>query len=488
MIAAYLINPTRTHNNLESLVLEYLGQKKREYTEMLRNVTKKDKTLLDIEIGELVNYACSDSDSALRLRNKLFPMINLYQLDNVFYQIELPLINILAEMEMTGVKIDTVKLQSLSVLLDDSMKKLEENIYHLAGHTFNINSPPQLGKVLFEEQGLSTVKKTVGGKNSTDEEVLSALAEIHPLPAEILKYRTFSKLKGTYIDALPELILKKTGRIHTSFNQTITATGRLSSSDPNLQNIPVRDEIGKEIRKAFIADKGNVIISADYSQIELRILAHYCMDEHMLKAFKENLDIHAYTASLIFKINEKNITEEMRRKAKSVNFGIIYGLQSFGLSKQIGVSVGEAREFIKKYFETFPGVKSFVDNVLLEVKETGEVRTLSGRYRKFPELHGKEIKHDYLNASQRMALNTKLQGSAADIIKIAMINLGKHLSIKKYDAKLILQIHDELVLEVPYDEADKLKIELKKIMEKAFMLNVPLVADVGIGSSWGEAH
>ncbi len=488
MIAAYLLNPVRTHNNLESLVYEYLGQKKVEYTEMLKNIAKKDKTLLDIEIADLVHYACADADSALRLSNKLSPLISTNKLDYVFHDIEIPLINVLAEMEMAGVKIDTVKLKELSVLLDGSMKKLEENIYRLAGHEFNINSPPQLGKVLFEEIGLGTVKKTTGGKSSTDEEVLSYLAAVHPLPAEILKYRTFSKLKGTYIDALPELILGKTGRIHTSFNQTITATGRLSSSDPNLQNIPVRDEIGKEIRKAFIADQGNVIISADYSQIELRLLAHYCMDEQMLKAFKDNLDIHTHTASLIFGIDEKHVTEEMRRKAKSVNFGIIYGLQSYGLSKQIGVPLSEAREFIGNYFKTFPGVKNFVENILLEAKETGEVRTLSGRYRRFPELVGKEIKKDYLNASQRMALNTKLQGGAADVIKIAMINLGEYLRSNKSEARLILQIHDELVIEAPEKEALNLKVALKGIMEKAYVLNVPLIAEVGIGKNWGDAH
>ncbi len=488
MIAAYLINPSRTHNNLESLVLEYLGFKKVEYNEVLRDVTKKDKTLLDVAIEELVNYACSDSDAALRLKNILEPMISKFSLDNVFYRIEIPLITVLAEMEITGVKIDTEILKDLSVKLQDLMNNLEINIYHMAGHKFNINSPPQLSKVLFEELGLEAVKKTEGGKSSTDEEVLTSLAYIHPLPAEILQYRTYSKLKGTYIDSLPLLIVKRTGRIHTSFNQTITATGRLSSSDPNLQNIPVRDQVGKEIRKAFIAEKGRVLISADYSQIELRVLAHFCKDENMLRAFNEHLDIHRHTASLIFGVSEQDVTEEMRRKAKSVNFGIIYGLQAYGLSKQIGISMAEARKFIKDYFISFPAVKSFVDQVLLDVKETGEVRTLSGRYRKFPDLYGREIKHDFLNSSQRMALNTKMQGSAADIIKIAMIELQKYLSDRKLEARLILQIHDELVIEAEESKANSLKNVLKEVMEKAYKLEVPLVADVGIGVNWGEAH
>ncbi len=488
MIAAYLINPTRTHNNLESLVFEYLGFKKKQYKDVLKDVVKRDKTLLDVPIENLVQYACSDSDSTLRLKNILKPLIETLSLDNVFYRIEIPLLSVLAEMEITGVKIDTEILKGLSVKLQDLMKTVESNIYHLAGHKFNINSPPQLSKVLFEELGLGTVKKTIGGKASTDEEVLTLLAAIHPLPAEILLYRTYSKLKGTYLDALPLLILERTGRIHTSFNQTITATGRLSSSDPNLQNIPVRDQIGKEIRKAFIADKGRVLISADYSQIELRVLAHFCRDENMLKAFKEHLDIHRHTASLIFNVDEKDVTEEMRRKAKSVNFGIIYGLQAYGLSKQIGIPLTEARDFIKDYFKNFPGVKAFVDRVLLEAKETGEVRTLSGRYRKFPDLLGKDFKQSFLNSSQRMALNTKMQGSAADIIKIAMIELQKFLSAQKSNARLILQIHDELVLEADEAEADNLKYKLKQIMESAYKLEVPLVADVGVGVNWGEAH
>ena len=345
MIAAYLLNPSRARNNLESLVLEYLCFKKKEYSEVLKDVPKKGKTLLDVPIENLVAYACSDSDASLRLRNTLGPMIHGHGLDDVFYGIEIPLINVLAEMEITGVMVDTLILKELSVKLDDLMRTLESGIYRLAGHEFNISSPPQLSKVLFDEIGLAAVKKTTGGKSSTDEEVLTSLAYIHPLPAEILQYRTYSKLKGTYIDALPLLILPRTGRIHTSFNQTIAATGRLSSSDPNLQNIPVRDQIGREIRKAFIAGKGRVLISADYSQIELRVLAHFCKDENMLKAFKERLDIHRHTASLIFGVPEDEVTEEMRRKAKSVNFGIIYGLQAYGLSKQIGIPHGRSKGF-----------------------------------------------------------------------------------------------------------------------------------------------
>jgi len=489
MVAAYLINPTRTHNNLESLVLEYLGIKKKEYSEVLKNIDKKGKTLLDAPINDVVEYACGDADSALRLKNILFQLIRDFKLEKVFYELEMPLIPVLAEMEMNGVHIDIEHLKALSGELTKELKRLEERIYHLAGKSFNINSQQQLAKILFEDLGLEIIKKTEGGKPSTDEEVLNTLALIHPLPAEILQYRTYAKLKNTYVDALPELILQRTGRIHTSFNQTITATGRLSSSDPNLQNIPVRDEIGKKIREAFSAENGNLIISADYSQIELRILAHFCGDENMINAFKNNMDIHRHTASLIFNVKENDVTEEMRRRAKAVNFGIIYGLQAFGLSRQMGIPVGEAKEFIQSYFSNFPGVKCFIDRVLQEARETGEVRTLYGRYRKFPDLKGREFKDsDHLNPSQRMAINTKIQGSAADIIKVAMIRLQEYIEKTNSKSKLILQIHDELVLECPEEEVERIKKSVKEIMENAYPLNIPTTVDIGAGKNWAEAH
>jgi DNA polymerase-1 len=489
MIAAYLLNPTRTHNNLESLLSEYVGFQKKPYREVLKNVLKKDKTLLDIPIEEVVEYAAGDSDAALRLTHHLEPLIKSHRLQSVFSEIEMPLLTVLAVMERNGVKIDTKRLEELSLELEKLLGTAQKKIYHLAGRNFNINSPVQLSQLLFEELGLEPVKKTEGGKNSTDEEVLSILANTHPLPAEILNFRTYSKLKGTYVDALPELILGKTGRIHTSFNQTITATGRLSSSDPNLQNIPVRDEVGQKIREAFIAEDGCSLISADYSQIELRILAHFCGDENMKQAFNENLDIHRHTAAQIFKIKENEVTDEMRRRAKSVNFGILYGLSPYGLSRQIGISMTEAKLFIESYFQSFPRVKGFVDRVLQEAKDTGEVRTLSGRYRRFPELMGKEIKDSgHLSASQRMALNTKIQGTAADIIKMAMIKLQDYLDENNLKTRLILQIHDELVLESPDEEAVSMQKALKDTMEGAFLLDVPLTVEVGSGKNWSEAH
>jgi DNA polymerase I len=489
MLAAYLLNPTRTHNNLESLIQEYLGLSKKDYKEVMKNVVKKDKTLLDVPIEEVVTYACGDSDGTLRLYHKLEPMIKERKLEDVFYRIEIPLVSVLAVMEENGVKIDTDRLSAFSKELDETMVKTEEKIYEIAGKKFNINSPVQLSKILFEDMGLDPVKKTEGGKYSTDEEVLSILAVSHSLPDEILKYRTYSKLKGTYADALPELVSQKTGRIHTSFNQTVTATGRLSSSDPNLQNIPVRDEIGQKIREAFVAEKGNILISADYSQIELRVLAHFCRDEAMVHAFSENLDIHRHTASIIFNVPEDSVTDDMRRRAKTVNFGIIYGQQAYGLSRQLGITMTEAKLFIQSYFENFPKVKVFVEKALIEAKDTGEVRTISGRYRKFPDLLGKEIKDvNHMSTSQRMALNAKLQGTAADIIKVAMVRIQDYIEVNEMKSRLILQIHDELVVESPLNESEIMKKALKDIMENAWKLTVPLTVEVGTGHSWREAH
>ncbi len=487
MIAAYLINPTRTHNNLESLILEYLNLKKDTYTETLKKSNKgKENTLLDIDIDKLVKYACGDADAALRLYEKLKPILEKEKLEKVFYDIEIPLIRVLAKIEKNGVKIDRNLMEQMSREVQKELEKLEDSIFEMAGEKFNIQSSIQLAKILFEKLGLEPVKFTEKGKPSTDEEVLATLAVEHDLPREILKFRTFAKLKNTYLDSLPELINPKTNRVHTSFNQTVTATGRLSSSEPNLQNIPIRDEIGRKVRMGFVPEEGNILISADYSQIELRVLAHFSQDEALIEAFKSGKDIHRHTASIIFKCSEEEVTEEMRRRAKSVNFGIIYGLQAFGLSKQLGIPVNEAKNFIESYFESFPKVKNFVREVIEEVKETGEVRTLYGRRRAFPDLYKKSIQDNlYLSASQRMALNTKIQGTAADIIKIAMIELDKKLP---EDAKIILQIHDELLIECPENIFEEVKKLVKVVMESSCNLNVPLTVDIGYGKNWSEAH
>ncbi|URA09335.1 DNA polymerase I [Thermospira aquatica] len=485
MMAAYLLSPTRTHFNLENLCREYLGYDKMHYEDMFEG---KNQDILTVSREKLVHYAGSDVDAALRLFHVFSPEIEKMGLQRVFYEIELPLIPVLARMEYRGIGIDETHFQQLSRTFREQMDQLQVQIYHLAGHEFNIQSSQQLAKVLFEELKLPPVKKTEKGKLSTDEEVLNALSAIHPLPAAIVQYRTFAKLLSTYVEALPALMNPVTGRVHTHFNQTITATGRLSSSDPNLQNIPVRDQWGKAIREAFVPRKGWLLMSADYSQVELRILAHFSEDKAMVQAFQHGEDIHARTAMLIFGVESSAVTEEMRRRAKSVNFGIIYGLQAYGLSQQLGIPVSEARQFIEAYFASFPSVKEFIEKTLSEAYETGMVRTLSGRFRRFPELRGqKRNPKGGLDASERMAINTKIQGSAADLIKIAMIRVEERLQKEHLSAQMLLQIHDELVLEFPPQEQSQLVELVRQEMEEALALQVPLRVDIGIGKNWSEA-
>lgn len=485
MMAAYLLSSTRTHFNLESLCREYLGMEKMEYADLFET---KGEDILQVTPERLVFYAGSDVDAALRLYRILKPEIEKNGLSHVLYDIEIPLIPVLAKMEYQGIRVDREHFEALSKLFREKMSELEKTIYHLAGHSFNIQSSQQLSKVLFEELGLPPVKKTEKGKLSTDEEVLTALSQVHPLPAAIVEYRTFAKLLSTYVEALPELVNPVTGRVHTHFNQTITATGRLSSSDPNLQNIPVRDEWGKAIRRAFVPEKDWLLLSADYSQVELRILAHFSGDEAMMEAFKREQDVHTHTAALLFGCDEASVTEEMRRKAKSVNFGIIYGLQAYGLSQQLGIPVSEARQFIESYFASFPKVKDFIESTLEEAYQTGMVRTISGRFRRFPELKGrKRNPKGGLDGSERMAINSKIQGSAADLIKIAMIRVDNALVRDRLQARLLLQIHDELVFEFPEEEKETLVSLVKNEMENALSLRVPLKVDIGIGKNWSEA-
>ncbi|MFN4216916.1 MAG: DNA polymerase I, partial [Brevinematales bacterium] len=472
MMAAYLLSSTRTHFNLESLCREYLGMEKMEYTDLFE--TKKGD-ILQVPPEKLISYAGSDVDAALRLYRILKPEIEKNGLSHVLYDIELPLIPVLARMEYQGIRVDRKHFEALSQLFREKMSELEKTIYHLAGHSFNIQSSQQLSKVLFEELGLPPVKKTEKGKLSTDEEVLMALSQIHPLPAAIVEYRTFAKLLSTYVEALPEMVNSMTGRVHTHFNQTITATGRLSSSDPNLQNIPVRDEWGKAIRQAFVPEEDWLLLSADYSQVELRILAHFSEDEAMMEAFQRDQDVHTHTAMILFGCDEASVTEEMRRKAKSVNFGIIYGLQAYGLSQQLGIPVSEAKQFIESYFASFPKVKDFIEATLEEAYQTGMVRTISGRFRRFLELKGrKRNPRGGLDGSERMAINSKIQGSAADLIKIAMIRVNSALEREGLQARLLLQIHDELVFEFPEKEKNVLVTLVKNEMEKALSLRVPL--------------
>ena len=393
--------------------------------------------------------------------------------------------DVLAEMERVGVKVDAGFLGIMSITLAKDIAGIEKTIYELAGMEFNINSPKQLADILFGKLRLTPLKKTKTGF-STNVDVLEELAHVHPLPAEILKYRTLAKLKSTYIDALPEMINPATGRLHTSLNQTVAATGRLSSSEPNLQNIPIRTEVGREIRRAFTAEPGSSLLSADYSQIELRVLAHLSGDPALITTFLEDEDVHTRTASEVFGLPPEEITSEMRRKAKAVNFGIIYGISAFGLAQDIGVSNIEAKRYIESYFARYPKVREFLDRTIREAKEKGYVTTLFGRRRFIPEIVSSTAA--VRNFGERTAVNTPIQGTAADLIKLAMIRIQARLKKEGLSAAMILQVHDELVFEAPDGELDSLKRLVREEMEGVIELSVPIKVDMGSGKNWDEAH
>lgn len=480
MIASYLLNPNRSDHSLETIVLENLLYKKRSLSEILgRN------TFADLPIDVATEYAGEFVELIMEAKGILFEKLKSEGLEELYFHIEMPLICVLADMEEVGVKVDSVRLSELSKELQRELQSIEDKIYKIAGERFNINSPQQLQRILFEKIGLKPIKKTKTGY-STGVEVLEELSEVHELPKEILNYRTLFKLKTTYVDALPRLINKKTGRIHTSFNQTMTATGRLSSSDPNLQNIPVRGDWGTMMREVFIAEKDNVLISADYSQVELRILAHISKDEGLIDSFSKNLDIHTRTASELFGVPEKEITPEMRRVAKSINFGIVYGISPYGLSEALGITPKEASQYIENYFKRHEGIKNYIENTIKEARQKGYVKTIMGRKRPIPEINSSST--NLRQQAERLAINTPIQGTAADLIKIAMINIWKRLKADGLKTRLILQIHDELVFESPKEEKDKVMELIKAEMERAIPLSVPLKIDIGYGKNWAEAH
>ena len=469
MIASYLINPVRSEQTLEAIALEFLG----------KNVTEPKSG------QESADYACRASEAIFDLKEILSERLKDEGLEELFYNVEMPLVRVLSDVEMNGVRVDRDFLTGMSKEVDKDLQTIMVKIYSLAGQEFNINSPKQLSEILFEKLKLPAIKKTKTGY-STDVEVLQQLSAIHELPAEILTYRTLSKLKSTYIDSLPSMINPETGRVHTSLNQTVTATGRLSSSEPNLQNIPIRTELGRRIREAFTAGPGNLILSADYSQIELRVMAHMSEDPILIESFKKGEDIHARTAAEVFGIMPGLVTSEMRRMAKVVNFGIIYGMSPFGLSKDLGISQKDAKRYIDSYFEHYKGVSSFIEKTILEAKEKGYVRTLLGRKRPIPELSGKEVA--LRQFGERTAINTPIQGTAADIIKLAMINISNRLKNENLKSLMILQVHDELVFEVPEGELEIMKLLVCEEMEGVMELKVPLKVDIGVGKNWSEAH
>ncbi|MBA3070855.1 MAG: DNA polymerase I, partial [Nitrospirae bacterium] len=463
MLASYLINPNKPNHSLEDVAFEHLSRRKRTFAEVLN----KKKSFADVFVEEATKYSAEDALLAFELKDILFEKLKENGLERVYFDIEAPLIPVLSDMEEAGVKIDVDKLNDISKELARELDSTQRRIFFLSGEEFNINSPKQLAKVLFHSLGLKPGKKTKTGF-STDVSVLEELAMSHELPREILNWRSLNKLKTTYVDALPALINPKTGRVHTSFNQTATATGRLSSSDPNMQNIPIKGEWGKRIRETFIADKGNILLSADYSQVELRILAHLSKDEVLIEAFSKGIDVHTKTASEIFGVTVDKVTDEMRRTAKTVNFGVIYGMSPFGLSEALSIPHEEAKKYIEKYFERHPGVKQYIEATLSEVRQKGYTVTLAGRRRPIPEIRSQNS--NARAQAERLAVNSPIQGSAADIIKIAMINIREKLKEENLTARMILQVHDELLFEAPESELNSVRDMIKREMEGAVKL------------------
>lgn len=483
MVAAYLINPTRGRYNMDDLAIAYLSYNTIKYADLTDNAKK---TLLDAPLKDVVEYACEDADVTFRFYECFAPLLKTHNLEELFFNIEMPLVSVLADMEFDGVYISSERMKALSDEYSSLLEKTKEKIYAEAGEEFNLQSPKQLEYILFDKMGIPPTKKTKTGF-STDEEVLTELSQKYKIAEYMLTYRKYAKLKNTYLDVFPTLINEKTGRIHASFNQTVTATGRLSSSEPNLQNIPVRGEEGREIRNTFIPEKGNLLIAADYSQIELRLLAHFSNDPALVEAFKNNDDIHRKTAMKIYSVSKEHVTASMRNIAKIINFSIIYGKTAFGLSKELGIKRKEAEDFIKGYFSTYSRVKPFCEEVVEEVRNKGFVRTMCGRIRDL----SKTINSSNAmarNEAERMALNTLIQGSAADMIKVAMVAIHKEFKNHLKTAKIVMQVHDELVVEVSEAEADKAMTIMKEIMEHSVKANVPIIVDIHKGNSWGEVH
>jgi DNA polymerase-1 len=484
MIASYLLNPSKHRHSLEELSREYLDRQIITY-EDVAGAGAKAIPFSQVEVEKACRYSCEDADLTLILANLLIPKIEGDGFAELLGRVELPLIEVLAVMEMNGVKLDLPLLAVMSDEFEKLMEKISGEVYDLAGGEFNINSPQQLGKVLFEKLKLPGGKRTKTGY-STDVEVLTELAKDFPLPAKVLEYRSLSKLKSTYVDALPQLVNPVTGRVHTSFNQTVTATGRLSSSDPNLQNIPIRSPEGRRIREAFIPQEGSLILSADYSQIELRVLAHLACDTFLIETFQRGEDIHAATASEIFHVPPEQVTPEMRRLAKVINFGIIYGMSAFGLAKELGIPPSVAQAYIANYFQKYHEVRDYIDKSLEQARERGYVTTLMNRRRYLPDIQS--TNRSIRQFAERIAINAPIQGTAADLIKVAMINIHQRLMKEGYKTKLILQIHDELVFEVPQGELEGIKALVKEEMEGVVKLYIPLKVDIGVGKNWAEAH
>ena len=486
MLESYVLNSTATKHNMDDLAKEYLGVTTIHYEDVAGKGAKQIP-FQEVPLEQAGPYAAEDADITLRLHQVLMAKLKQHPtLLSLYSEIEIPLINVLARIESNGVLIDTGMLAQQSLELANHITALEQQAHDLAGHTFNLGSPKQIQDILYDQQKLPVLKKTPKGQPSTEESVLQELAIDYPLPKLILDYRSLSKLKSTYTDKLPQQVDDKTGRIHTSYHQAVAATGRLSSSDPNLQNIPIRSEEGRKIRQAFIAPKGYKIVAADYSQIELRIMAHLSADAGLLKAFGAGEDVHRATAAEVFGVAPDQVTTDLRRSAKAINFGLIYGMSSFGLAQQLGLSRSQAQSYIDLYFARYPGVKNYMDTIRDQAREQGYVETLFGRRLYLPEIKSRNAaRRQY---AERTAINAPMQGTAADIIKRAMISTDQWLLEDKPDAKMIMQVHDELVFEIAEGQLDYYPEIIRTIMCSAADLNVPLTVDIGIGNNWDEAH
>lgn len=486
MVAHYVIQPELQHN-MDYLAEVYLGYKTIHIDELIGAKGKKQKNMRDLDPKDVYVYACEDADVTLKLKNILQEKLKESHAEKLFYEIEMPLVPVLAYMERNGARIETKSLKETSIFFSERVREIESNIYELAGQEFNIASPKQVGEILFDKLHISEkAKKTKTGQYVTSEEILQSLKSKHPIVGKILEHRGLKKLLGTYVDALPELINPKTGKIHTSYNQTITSTGRLSSSNPNLQNIPIRDDDGKLMRKAFIPEEGCEFFSADYSQIELRIMAHLSEDPNLIEAFNSGFDIHAATAAKIFKKKLEDVTREERSKAKTANFGIIYGISVFGLAERMNVARKEAKELIDEYFNTYPGVKAYMEKSIKVAQEKGYIETIFNRKRYLPDINSHNA--NVRGYAERNAINAPIQGSAADIIKVAMINIYKRFMQERLKSTMILQVHDELNFNVINEEKEIVEKIVLEEMQKAYPMRVPLVADSGWGKNWLEAH
>jgi len=486
MLMSYVLNSTATRHGMDRLAEYYLNYTTTKYTDVTGSASKQI-SFAQVELGIATDYAAEDADVTLRLYNALSPLLKEKPVQQKLLEdLEYPLVHVLSRVEQNGAKIDKKKLTNHSKELSEKIDELSSSAFKVAGEEFNLDSPKQLLEILYEKLGLPVLKKTPKGQPSTNEDTLQRLSEEYELPKIILQYRTLAKLKSTYTDSLINIENPKTKRIHTSYQQAITSTGRLSSTEPNLQNIPIKTAEGRRIREAFVPEKGNILISADYSQIELRIMAHLSEDKNLTYAFNNNVDVHSSTAAEVFGVSIENVSQDQRRSAKAINFGLMYGMSAFGLTRQLGISRGEAQEYLDTYFARYTGVRNYMNNIKAKAKEDKFVETIMGRRLYLNEINAANGLRR--QAAERAAINAPLQGSAADIIKKAMLDIDQLLLNELQEVKMIMQVHDELVFECPKDLADSVMNKMKDIMEKTVKLKIPLIADAAIGNNWNEAH